>query len=251
MSNPVIQKYASFDNKHNGYQPIEIRDHLKTDRAITLDDVLVKTLILFAVLIPVAGIAYFLTPPALMGTALLGSLAATLVLGVIIALKRKVSVPLIFAYVVLKGVFAGVLSASYNYMFDGIVTTALVSTAITAVVVIGGVKMGILRTSSRARQIFGYLMIGYFVFSLVALGAALLGFGFLHFGSPLLLAVAVFGVGMAVFCFVTDVEDVKHAVSTGLPASEDWRLAFGITVSLVWLYLEILRLIAAVRSMVE
>lgn len=244
MSNPVTSKYAEFTSRPN-YVPYA------NNQRITLDDVLMKALALFGILVPTAIATAFLVPQALLGTVWLGTFAIGIVLGIVIAVKKTVSVPLIIAYTLVQGVFTGAASAFYNHMFEGAVTTAVVATTVTALVVIFGVKSGFLRTSGTARKIFGYLLLGYFSFTLIAVGAALLGMPILTLGSPLLLIVAVFGVGMATFSFVTDVEDVQVAVANGAPKGEDWRLAFGVVVSLVWLYLEILRLIAAIRSIAD
>lgn len=265
MSNPVLGRYANFSGGRRGGGVAswgrdafhEMNDSGAMLRGqmsnrgggrLTLDDVLMKTLVLFAVLVPVALAAAFFTPPALQGTVMLVSLVALIVLGIATMVKKTVSPAFVFLYVTVKGVFAGVLSAMYAYLFDGAVTTALIATVVAAVTVIAGVKVGILRTSPRARKIFGFLLLGYFAFSIIAVVAALAGFPILTFGSGFLVLVSVFGVGMAVFSFVTDVEDVQAAVQAGVPESESWRLAFGVAVSLVWLYLEILRLVGALQS---
>lgn len=242
MANPVLV---------SAYESVVHPQDRVASRVVTLDDVLVKTLSLFAVVLPVAAAVYFLMPPALASMVTLVAGLATVVMSLIFMAKRAVSPPLMFVMAALEGAFVGGLSASYGHLFEGAVATALLATTVTAGVIIAGVKAGFLRTSPKARKIFFYAVLGYMAFSLVAVVASLMGFHVLTLGSPLALAISVFGTLMAAFAFVTDVEDVQEAVAFGAPAGTDWYLAYGLMVSLVWLYVEILRLVANISALVR
>jgi uncharacterized YccA/Bax inhibitor family protein len=63
----------------------------------------------------------------------------------------------------------------------------------------------------------------------------------------LLLAISALGVGLAVFNLILDFDFIEQGVAMGAPASESWRAAFGLTVTMVWLYIEILRLLSYFR----
>lgn len=225
------------------------RDNFGSSNSVsTYSDVLQKTAVQFAVVLPVALIVGLFTPTATLSAISLVSSLAALVLCFIISMKRSVSVPLIFLYAVVEGAFVGSLTALYGYMFNGVVLTAVFATTITATAIIIGENVGFLKTSPRSRKIFSYLIIGYILFSLAMLAAGFLGYP-MRFGSSLSILVSIFGTGMASFSLLSSVEDVKRSTQYGVPEKEAWRLAFGLVVSLVWLYVEILRLVANLSSL--
>jgi uncharacterized YccA/Bax inhibitor family protein len=84
-------------------------------------------------------------------------------------------------------------------------------------------------------------LIGYFVFALITMftGRPTGGLGFL---------IAVAAVGLATMFIVMDLDQIEKAVAARVPQEESWRMAFGLMVTLVWLYLEVLRLISILRS---
>lgn len=213
-----------------------------------LSSVMNKAAAQFAVVIAVAIASAAFMPAQYLTPALLASGLLAMGLAFAMAFMKTVPVPLIFLYGAIEGVFVGTVSVAYSAMYDGVVPTAIVATTATAAAIILGVKVNLIKTTSKARKIFGYALIGYLVFSLIALGAALLGHPILQFGSPLLLAVSIFGTFMASFSFVTSVEDVKN-LSSGADKNMQWRLAFGLVVSLIWLYVEMLRLVASITSL--
>lgn len=241
MANPILADLQNnFSERRNQFPQSQSR--------LTLDDVLMKTLAQFAVLVPVAVATFIMTPPVGLSMLAIGAGIAALAVSFIIGFAKRPPVFLIFIFAVLEGVMVGALSKGYSLMFDGIITTALISTTVTAIIIIAGVRAGFLKTSGAFRKFFGYAILGYIAFHLIALGAAMLGHSFLTFGSPLALVVSGIGVLLASFALVTDVEDIRDAVNQGLPQELSWRLSFGLVVSLVWLYMEILRLIANIRS---
>lgn len=213
-----------------------------------LGAVMNKALIQFGVLLAVAVATGALMPPSLLNPAVIASGLLSMGLAFAMAFMRRVPVPLLFVYAALEGVFVGGATVAYTYLYDGVVTTAILATSITALVIVMGVRSNLIRTTSRMRQVFAYALMGYFAFSLVAFVAAALGHGFLTLGTPLCLAVSIFGVLMAAFSFTTDVEDVRR-ISASADSNMQWRLAFGLVVSLVWLYLEMLRLVANITTM--
>jgi uncharacterized YccA/Bax inhibitor family protein len=84
---------------------------------------------------------------------------------------------------------------------------------------------------------------GYFVFAMVNLGFALFA-GVSIYTSSFGWLVALFGVGLAAFTLNLDFEAIRQGVEQKLPEQMEWRAAFGLTVTLIWLYIEILRLLA-------
>jgi uncharacterized YccA/Bax inhibitor family protein len=220
---------------------------------VTLDDVVMKTLGLFSIVVLVGAATWFtvagdttLSLP-LMLAGMLGGLG----IGLAIAFKKTISVPLIVLYAVLEGLFVGAISEVFNERWPGIVTTAVVATVCTFAGMLLGYKSGLIKVTDRSRRIFGMAIMGYLLFGLVNLVVALMGYGsgFGIGGLGLMgIAISVLGVGLASYSLAIDFDSVDRAVKAQLPEKYSWLLAHGFIVTLVWLYLEFLRLLARLRQ---
>ena len=223
---------------------------------LTLDDVVMKTLGLFAILVTVGAISWFVVAdPANEGLRLpllLGGALGGLALGLVIAFKKTISVPLIVLYAVLEGVFVGAISQFFEAAYPGIVSTAVIATVSTFAGMFLAWKFGIIKVTDKSRRIFGMAVIGYMLFSLVNLGASLMGvgdsWGFGGKSGLLGIGISVLGVGLASYSLAVDFDSVDRAVAARMPEKYSWLMAHGLIVSLVWLYLEILRLLARLRD---
>lgn len=220
---------------------------------LTLDDVVMKTLGLFVIVLAFAGGSWVLTreAPSLLLPVWLGGMLLGLVVGLVIAFKKTVSVPLIVLYAVFEGAFLGAFSQVMEQRYPGIVTTAVIATLCTFTGMLAGYKFGIIKVTSRSRKIFGMAILGYLLFSLVNVVALIFGWtsGWGFGGSGMLgLAISVLGVGLAAYSLALDFDNIDQAVRAQLPQKYSWLLAHGLIVSLVWLYLEILRLLARARD---
>lgn len=219
---------------------------------LTLDDVVMKTLILFGVLMVVTVGSWQVVgarPELGMPIWLLG-MFGSLGLSFVIAFKKQVSVPLIMAHAVLQGLFLGAISVTFNYLYDGVVTTAVVATLATVVGLFIAWRAGFIKVTSRSRRIFGMIAMGYLVFLLVNIGASFMGFGdgWGIYGSPFGWLIALFGVALASYSFAVSFDSVDRAMSAGAPEKYSWLLGHGLIASLVWLYIEFLRLFAILQS---
>lgn len=221
---------------------------------VTVDDVVMKGLGLFGLLLVTAGITGFVMPVGLAATLILPAILVTLVLGLVIAFKKSVSVPLIVTYAALEGVLVGGVSRIYGNMFgQGVVTTAIVATLSVFVAMFAGWKMGFIKVTDKSRRIFGMAILGYMIFALANLAAAWIfgansGWGFFGFGSGMSILVSVVAVGLASYSLAMDFDSIDRAVAAGLPQKYSWLLAHGLIVTVVWLYLEILRLVAQLQG---
>jgi uncharacterized YccA/Bax inhibitor family protein len=223
---------------------------------ITLDDVVMKTLGLFTIVVAVGALTWwFVASPdperqALASPLMLGGMLGGLAVGLVIAFKKTISVPLIVLYAVLEGVLVGAISQVFETIYPGIVSTAVIATVCTFAGMFVGWKVGLIRVTDRSRRIFGMALIGYLLFGLVNLVFAMVtntpfGIG----GNGLLgIGISVLGVGLASYSLAIDFDSVDRAVAAGLPEKYSWLMAHGLIVSLVWLYLEILRLLARLRQ---
>ena len=228
------------------YEPI-------TDR-MTLDDVVVRTGMTIAVLIPFALVGWFTAPtmPWLYFVAMFAGLG----LGLVNAFKKQVSPPLIMAYAAVQGLFLGGISWAYDQWaagtgYEGLVSQAVIGTLVAFVVMLALYKSRIVKVNGRFMKIMMVAMVSYLVIALMSFVAALFGvgggFGFYGVG-PLGILLAMVGVALASFSLLIDFESISRGIEAGLPSREAWRMAFGLLVTLIWLYLEILRLLALIAA---
>lgn len=218
---------------------------------MSYEDTIVKTLIAFAVLVATAVVGWVV--PILM---IPGAIAG-LVLALVNIFRKQPSRGLVLAYAAAEGLFVGGISYLFNGMWDGIVTQAVFGTLGVVGVTLVLFLNGKVRTSPRMTKIFLVAMIGYVVFSLVNLGLMMFGATDGMFGArsieiipgvPLGGILGILIVLLAAYSLVMDFENVKTGVERGAPRVFGWQAAFGIMVTVVWLYVEILRLIAIFRE---
>ncbi len=225
----------------------------QTGRAMTLDDVVMRTLILFGLLVASGAVAWFVAADSQpVGLGLwLGGMVIGLVLGLVIAFKKTVSVPLILAYAVVEGAFVGACSQFFNTMWPGVVGEAVLGTVCVFVAMFAGWKFGLIRVTDRSRKIFGMAVLGYVLFSVVnvvlQMTGVLGGFGFFDMGA-IGIALCLIGIALAAYSLAVDFDSITRATQAGLPEKYAWLMAHGLIVTVVWLYLELLRLLARLRN---
>jgi uncharacterized YccA/Bax inhibitor family protein len=260
-SNPVLNRYnrrgyASMGNTNVGttgystsYDAVEGKQledlynapaasSMRTGR-MTMDDVVARTSMLFGILAITGGFAWTFS---LGGGALIGSLVAAMVLGLVISFSAKVRPALVITYAALEGIVLGTISRVYESAYPGIVSQALLATAGAFVGILFAYRSGKIRITARATKIATGAIIGYLVLGIITI----FGGNFIFNGTfgPF---VAVFGVGLATFFLAMDFDQAAKAVAIGVPQEESWRVGFGMMVSVVWLYLEVLRLLSILR----
>lgn len=222
-------------------------------RRVTLDDVVMKTLGLFSIVVLVGAVTWVTVAGniSLSMPLMLAGMFGGLGVGLAVAFKKTISVPLIVLYAVLEGVFVGAISEVFNERWPGIVTTAVIATVCTFAGMLLGYKTGLIKVTDKSRRIFGMAIMGYLLFGLVNLVAAFMGVGGgWGFGGTgfMGIAISVLGVGLASYSLAIDFDSVDRAVKAQLPEKYSWLLAHGFIVTLVWLYLEFLRLLARLRQ---
>lgn len=212
---------------------------------MTYNNVSSKTIFLFLLVVggAIAGWAYpiLMLPGALVG----------LVLGLVNAFKREPSPVLIMLYALAQGALLGGISMIYNEQFDGIVLQAVLGTFSVFAVTLLLFRSGKVRTSPRATKIFMVAMVGYLVFSLINLFLSMFGVLDNPWGLRsgwIGVAIGLVAVLLAAYSLVMDFEMIKHGVENRIPEKWGWAAAFGLTVTLIWLYLEILRILAILRG---
>jgi uncharacterized YccA/Bax inhibitor family protein len=249
-SNPAFRNlptagYATFDAQSGGF-PQARGTAAVEQRPMTVDDVVVKTAISLGVLL-VTGAATWITE--LYALALPAALIG-FVLALVITFKKTVSPPLILAYAAVEGVFLGGISGLFNERFDGIVVQAVAGTAMVFAGMLVVYKTGAIRVTPRFTKWMIGAMIGVVGLMLVNLLASFFtagGLG-LRSGGTLAIIFSIVCIGIAAFSFLLDFDAADQAIRAGAPEKFAWYIAFGLLVTLVWLYLEILRLLSYFRE---
>jgi uncharacterized YccA/Bax inhibitor family protein len=225
-------------------------------RPLTIDDVVTKTGMTLAVLSAVAVVSYFLVAGNLalaMPFALVGSLGG-LVLVLIATFGRKQDSPaIVLTYAALEGLFLGAFSfVVANLYVSGVSAGALISQAIlgTLGVFVGMLvvyKTGAIRVTPKFTRmivagLFGVvaLMLGNFIIGMFNGGA---GMG-LRSGGTIAIIFSLVCIALAAFSFLIDFDAADQMIRAGAPEKAAWGIALGLTVTLVWLYVEILRLLS-------
>lgn len=174
---------------------------------------------------------------------LLPALFVGLGLGLWASFGKKVRPGVMMSYALVQGVFIGGLSGIFEAMYPGIVQTAVIGTFATAGAMFAAYRFGWVKVDARFTRMMTFALMGYFVFAMVNLGFALFA-GMSVYTSPFGWLIALVGVGLAAFTLNLDFETIRVGISQGWPEQMEWRAAFGLTASLIWLYVEILRLLA-------
>lgn len=213
---------------------------------LTMNDVMVKTGINLGLVAVGAAVAWYM--PVLLFLGMVGGL----VLGLVNSFKKKVSPVLVMTYALMEGMLLGGLSAVVDMRYPGVAIQAVLATLVVAGTTLALFANGKLRATPKLNKIFMIGAIGYLAYGLISiLGAGIFGSSLNSFsigGIPLGLVVGLFAVALATYSLLLDFTTTSEAVEAGLPERESWRLAFGLTASLVWLYVEILRVLMYLAS---
>ena len=217
---------------------------------MTYDDVIVRTGGLLLLLVAVAAATWQMAP----GLWPFGMIVG-LVLGLVNSFKREPSPALIVAYTVAEGVFLGGISLAFqNMTFDSatgtaepIVLQAILGTFATFAAALFLYKSGRVRVTPKFTRFLLIAVAGYALFSLtnfvLSFFLASDGFGPLRNGA-LGVGMGLLAVGLAALSLIWDFDSIERGVRRGAPVRYAWSAAFGLVVTLVWLYLEILRILA-------
>ncbi|MEU5938307.1 Bax inhibitor-1/YccA family protein [Micromonospora sp. NPDC047548] len=213
--------------------------------AMSIDDVVVKTVALLGILGVSAAAAWVLVPDTMIRTAWIGAAMVGLVLGLIISFSRIANPALVVAYAVVEGAFVGLVSKAYETAYEGIVLQAVVATFGVFFVMAMLYKVKAIRATPKFVKGMVAVMAGLFAVMMINLVLALFGVNTgLRGGGPLAIGFSLVCIVVASLSFVLSFKEVEDGVRMGLPQRYSWTAAFGIVVSLVWLYLELLRLIS-------
>jgi uncharacterized YccA/Bax inhibitor family protein len=230
-------------------------------RPMTIDSVVQKTGLALLVVIVTAFATWVVTPAitenGTLSQSAISQLYAAMTIGGLTAFglsmlnsfKRVISPAFVLLFCAAEGVALGAFSKFFEYQFGGgIVIQAVIGTFAAFAGTLAAYRFFDIQVSNKFRMgviaaVFGMVGLGFLEVILSLFGS---GLGFYGFGlSGLLFSVA--GLVLGIFMLVLDFDFVENGIRAGLPERESWRAAFGLTVSLVWIYTNLLRILAIMR----
>ena len=231
-------------------------------RRMTYDDVIIRTAGMFAIILALGALSWSLVTSTDESTAGLGVIAMLvgviggLVLGLVNAFKREPSPALILAYAAFEGLLLGGFSGFMEARYEGIVVQAVLATLATFGAMLAAYSYGGFRVQGRFRRVVVVATLGYGVFCLINLGLSMTGVvggawglrSMTIMGIPLGIPLGILAVVLASLFLAIDFESIENGVRNGLPQRYAWAASFGLVVTIVWLYVEFLRLLSYFRD---
>ncbi|MFC9914344.1 Bax inhibitor-1/YccA family protein [Streptomyces sp. NPDC127197] len=244
------------DHATNPYAPGADTSPRTAGTAVTMDDVIVRTGTTLGTVALTAVLSWLLLPvdEANIGRSYgiaVGAALVAFVLSLVQAFKRTPSPVLILGYAAFEGVFLGVLSSTIStYIAPGVVVQAVLGTFAVSAGVLVAYRMRWIRVTQRftgfvAATATGFLLLLVADLLFSAFGAGD-GLGFHSGGLGILFGVV--GILLGAAFLALDFKQVEDAVAYGAPREEAWLAAFGLTTTLVWIYLEVLRVLTIFNS---
>ncbi|HTK65898.1 MAG TPA: Bax inhibitor-1/YccA family protein [Pseudonocardia sp.] len=218
------------------------------ERALTIDDVVTKTAITAGAAL-VAGVLTALAGQAFAWVVLPAFLVG-LVISLFIIFKQSTNPALVMTYSVAEGIALGGITGIFNKIYPGIAAQAVIGTAGVFIGMLVVYKTGAVRVTPKLTKWIMGAMIGVVVLMLANFVAGLFtpgGFG-LRDGGPIAIIFSLVVIGVAAFSLLLDFDQADKAIRAGVPAQYAWYIAFGLMTTLVWLYIEILRLLSYLRQ---
>lgn len=264
-SNPILSRdgaftrggYATFGSGPGGATGAPPADELQQMydrpaytgvRTMTIDDVVTRTALLLGVVATTGALAWFFNLG--IGVAIVAAIVG-FVLVLVVSFKRVINPGLIVTYAAVEGVFLGVISHFFNAMYPGIVVQAVLGTGTAFAGMLAAYKSGKIRVTPRFTKILIGATLGFIGLALINLVAGFFvpgGLGLRGDSGMLPLLFGLAGIVLASLFLALDFHLIEQGVKAGAPEKEAWLGAFGLVVTLVWLYLEMLRLIAVIRG---
>ncbi|MEU4498809.1 Bax inhibitor-1/YccA family protein [Streptomyces sp. NPDC023998] len=241
-ANPyATNPYAPTDTQFGAPAPV------RAD-AMTMDDVVSRTAITLGTVTVGAVLAWVVLPVSSTSYGLaIGAALVAFVLAIVQSFKRTPSPALIIGYAAFEGIFLGVISEMYNSVWSGAPFQAVLGTLAVTGATLFMYKARWIRVTARYARIGMTIAIAFIVVMavnllLVVFGVA--GDGGLRSFGPLGAIVGILAILIGCFFLTLDFKQIEDGIAYGAPREESWLAAFGLTMSLVWIYLEMLRLVA-------
>ena len=180
--------------------------------------------------------------------ALVGSTIGAFILAMITCFKPRIAEYTAPGYAVFEGVALGLISTMYERMYYGITMTAVTATFVVALLMLVLWKTHVIVVTNRFRSVVTGLTLGVMMLYFVDIIASFFSFHLLPRAGMMGIIISVVIVGIAAFNLVMDFDNIEESIYTGMPKYMEYFNAFALLITLVWLYVEILRLLQMMRD---
>ena len=241
-NNPVLSRPNAFRT-----DTAELEQMYAVPQRMTIDDVVMRTGILLGIVAITGAIGWTTKSPAMILPALLGGL----VLGVVASFQRMPHPALVVTYAACQGLLLGTISYFFEEAYPGIVSQAVIGTGACFAGVLVAYRSGALRATPRFRKVMVTAMLGVFLLYMVNIVLFMFadrGLPVINDSTPLGILFSIAVVTIAALSFVLDFDLVEEAIREGAPDRFAWKAAFGLVAGLIWLYIEMLRLLSKLRD---
>ena len=218
---------------------------------LTMDDVVRATGASFLVTVVSAAVTWALLPDSLAWGLAVPAVLVAFVLGMVMSFKQIAHPAATLSYGALYGVALGAISEAFNSVYPGIVMQALVGTFGVFAGMLVVYKTGAIRVTPRLTRMVVGALFGAVALILVNLLVGLFTDGDalgLRSGGPVAIVFSLVVIGIAAFLLLLDFDTADEAIRRGAPPKFAWYIAFGLLLTVIMLYTEILRLLSYLRE---
>lgn len=246
MANPVLtSQFGTAEKPNSGSAPV-----IDTGDYMTMSSVLKQTGLLFMLLIAAAAWGWTQVEVGTLGPVFWGALIASIVLMIVTIVKKewvRFTAPL---YALAEGVLVGAISKVYSDLWEGIVIQAVLATFGVFLAMLFLYANRIVKVTQKLRSVIIIATAGVVLFYLASIVLSLFGadMPFIWDGGPLSILISAGICIVAALNLLLDFDAIERGIQNHAPSWFSWFAAFGLMVTLVWLYLEILRLLALTRD---
>ena len=255
MPNPALNERTFASPRVHSLDPRAVFPETESWRnRMTLEGVILRTAALFPILLVTAWIGWQAVDRSELGVRLPGWLLPAVLAGLGVAVltvfKPRLATWTGPLYAAVEGFVLGAISAAYDFRFDGIVLQAVMLTGAVFAIMLGLYANRVVRVTDRLRK--GVIAATLAVMAVYLLSMVLRIFGadipMIHESGPVGILFSLAVVGIAAFNLMLDFDLIERGVASGAPKWMEAYAAFALLVTLVWLYLELLRLLAKLRD---
>jgi uncharacterized YccA/Bax inhibitor family protein len=213
---------------------------------MTMDGTITATGALLALILVMGGVGWVVTKGAVSQMAWLGAVLVSFAIGMGMRFRPKLSPILAPIYALVMGFALGAISRAYENRWNGVVLPAVGTTIAVLAVMLVLYKTRIIKVTDKMRRVVTAATGGLMLFYLVSMVLSLVGVKvpFLNSNGLVGILFSVATSGLAAWNLALDFDTTERGVASGAPKYMEWYCAFGITSTLVWLYLELLRLMS-------
>jgi uncharacterized YccA/Bax inhibitor family protein len=252
-SNPMLteEAFKKAANAAKGFSGAEVgTSAMRHEETMSIRGTVNKTFVLTAILLFTGYFSWNLAGTPYLGIAMIGGIIGGLVMALITAFKKTAAPITAPLYAALQGLAVGGISVTFEMSYPGIVVQAVTLTVAVLVALLLAYSSGVVKATENFKlgvvAATGGIMIMYLVSFVMSLFG--MNVGFLHDSSPLSIGISIVVVIVAALNLVLDFDFIESGANAGAPKYMEWYGAFGLMVTLIWLYMEILRLLAKLKD---